>query len=424
MPSASTGYLHFQPALRGHYPAGNPVRIRDCRATVWGETRLESRYPLAHPGVIPRGGHPRTPRKGPDRKAGPYVTASRFPFRSPVSTISALAVVALALTSCSAGDVGDSAGKPAPHETTGAYPVTLANCGREITIDEPIESAVALNQGITEILLSMGLDDRVAGTGTWTDPVRENLAEANADIPRLSDDNPSFETVLGAEPDFVAASFHNTLDDTGSGSFDQYAELGVPAYLASTECSKANFDGDGARENKLSMDAIYRDVRDLGVLFDEVEAGEALITELESRVKAASAHKAAPGTTAAFWFANSEAPYMAGGVGAPQIIADALGVENAFADSDLEWPQIGWEAIAAQDPDVLVIGDLTRKSETAESAKAKIEFLESHPVASQLRAVKEKRYIALPGADLNPSIRTVDGIETVAAKLAEFGLLG
>ncbi len=60
---------------------------------------------------------------------------------------------------------------------------TVHNCGRDVVIDAPPARAVSLNQGSTEILLSLGLADRVVGTATWTDPVRADLAAANARVP-------------------------------------------------------------------------------------------------------------------------------------------------------------------------------------------------------------------------------------------------
>ena len=39
-----------------------------------------------------------------------------------------------------------------------------------------------------------------------------------------------------------------------------------------------------------------------------------------------------------------------------------------------------------------------------------------------MTAVKEKRYILLAGAELNPSIRTVDAVEKVAQGLRDLGL--
>lgn len=332
-------------------------------------------------------------------------------------TIGAALAASLLLTSCGT-DGGDTTTADSPD----GYPIVVENCGREVRVEQPIEDAVALNQGITEILLSMGLEDRIVGTATWTDPIRDNLAQANEGIPRLAENNASLETVLATDPDFVAASFHNTLDETGSGSFEQYAEFGIPAYLAHTECTKSNFDGDGGRDRKLTMDDIYTDIRELAKMFDVEDKGEELVSELTDRMTKASDVKAKDGVTAAFWFANSEAPYLAGGVGAPQIMADELGITNVFEDDDQEWPQISWEAIAAENPDILVIGDLTRESQTAETAKAKIEHLESNPVTREMDAVKNKRYVIVAGADMNPSIRTVDGVEKIAEALREFGL--
>lgn len=328
-----------------------------------------------------------------------------------------LAVTGLFLASCGADN------DTTENSSSEGYPISIDNCGREVTVDEPIERAVSLNQGITEILLAMGQEDRVVGSATWTDPVREDLADANDDIPRLAENNASLETVLAEDPDFVAASFYNTLSETGSGSPEQYEDLGVPVYLAYTECTKSSYaNTDGARDEQLTWDSIYHDISDLGTLFDVQDDSTALIDELEQRVADASEASAAPDTTVAFWFADSEAPYMAGGVGAPQLIADSLELTNVFADSTEEWPQMSWEAIAAEDPDVLVIGDLTRDSVTAESAEAKIEYLKNHPVASQMTAVQEERFVLVAGADMNPSIRTVDGIEKVSEGLEEFNL--
>lgn len=69
-----------------------------------------------------------------------------------------------------------------------------------------------------------------------------------------------------------------------------------------------------------------------------------------------------------------------------------------------------------------MIGDLTRKQQTAETAQAKIHFLETNPATRNLTAVKKKRYVLLSGQAMNPSIRTVEGIEKVAAGLRDFGL--
>ena len=71
---------------------------------------------------------------------------------------------------------------------------------------------------------------------------------------------------------------------------------------------------------------------------------------------------------------------------------------------------------------MIVVGDLTRKSQTAETAEAKIAYLESNPVTREMTAVREKRFISVSGADMNPSLRTVYGVQKVADGLNELGM--
>lgn len=328
-----------------------------------------------------------------------------------------LACTTLALTACgsSAGSVGG--------DVAAGYPVTIETCHGDVTVADRPERIASLNQGTTEILLSLGLADRMAGTAGWTDPILSGLESANAEVERLADTKPSLEVVLDAEPDIVTASFTGTLTDGGVASAEQLeVDYGLPAYLSAAECGKVEEGNtDGARVGTLRIDDIYTEVRQLAELTDTVAEGEALVAELTDRM-AAAAQQVTPGISVMYWFANSESPYMAGCCGGPGIVSRALGLENVFVEQTAEWPQINWEVVAAADPDVLVIGDLTRKSQTAETAAAKIAFLESNPVTRQMTAVREKRYITLAGAELNPSIRTVDAVEKVAAGLRELGL--
>ena len=299
----------------------------------------------------------------------------------------------------------------------------IENCGEQVTVEETPERIVSLNQGSTEILLALGLGERIVGTATWTDPVLEEFAEQNATIPRLADNEPSLEAVLDTEPDFVTASFRNTLGEGGVAERDQFHELGVGTYLSPADCvGKVADSGDGERETPFTEDLLFREITELARIMDAEEAGEELVADLQDRLDGA-ARVDASGVSAMYWFANSESPYMAGCCGAPGLISTALNLENVFDDTTQEWPQINWEVVAERDPDVIVVGDLTRKSQTAETADAKIAYLESNPVTREMTAVREGRFIAITGAEMNPSLRTVYGVETVSEGLVELGLV-
>ncbi|GGS79048.1 ABC transporter substrate-binding protein [Streptomyces griseoviridis] len=335
-----------------------------------------------------------------------------------------LCVSLLLLTACGTSGAAGPSGAKGTAASAG-YPVTIENCGHRVTLEAPPEHAVSLNQGSTEILLSLGLAGRLAGTATWTDPVMKGLEKANAQVPRLADNNPSFEKVLDAGPDFVTASFVSTLGTGGVATRQQFEKLGVPTYVSPSDCSAGKDNdsgGDGSRSTPLTLDTVYREIRDLAHAFGVDERGDALVARLRERVRTATEGLDASGVSLMYWFANSQSPYLAGCCGAPGAITRAVGARNVFSGTHDEWPQINWETVADRDPDAIVLGDLSRKSQTAETAAAKIRFLETNPATRHLTAVREKRYILLSGQAMNPSVRTVEGVERVAAGLRDLGL--
>ncbi|WP_143965550.1 ABC transporter substrate-binding protein [Gordonia zhaorongruii] len=336
------------------------------------------------------------------------------PHRSLIGA-TALFASAVVLAGCGA--------EPEPGSTSSAESVTVENCGEHATLDAPPQRIVSLNQGTTEVLLSLGLADRMAGTATWTDPILGSLKTENERVKRISDNWPSFESVLAEEPDFVTASFTSTLGKGGTAPRERFDEMGVPTYVAPSDCEgKKATGGDGSRTEPVTLDLIYREISELGRLTGTTDRADTVIADLKKRARKAADSVNANGTSVLYWFSDAESPYIAGCCGAPGVITEALGLENVFDDTTDEWPQINWEVAASRNPQVLVIGDLTRDIQSGESAEGKIEFLESNPVTREMDAVKNKRYIIATGAEMNPSLRTVYGIENVADGLKRLGL--
>ncbi|MEV7899874.1 ABC transporter substrate-binding protein [Streptomyces cyaneofuscatus] len=341
---------------------------------------------------------------------------------APIRTAALFAVGVVLLAACGGGTTS-SAGEGGGDKAAG-FPLTLKNCGRTVTVKAPPQRAVSVDQGSTEILLSLGLADRLAATATWSDPVMKGLEKANEGVERISENRPSSEKVLDKEPDFLSASFASTLAKGGVAPREQFEKLGVPTYISPADCvGKDNSGGgDGARTAPLTMDSVYTEVRELSRVFGVPERGDALVKKLQARVAKATDGINGSKASLLYWFSDSKAPYLAGCCGAPGVITRELGAKNVFDDTHDEWPQISWETVADRNPDVLVIGDLSRTMQTAESAEKKIEFLESNPVTRTMDAVKNRRYVLLSGQAMNPTIRTVEGLERVAAGLRDFGL--
>ncbi|OUZ07555.1 ABC transporter substrate-binding protein [Aeromicrobium sp. PE09-221] len=313
---------------------------------------------------------------------------------------------------------GSTADTSGDDSTAEGYPITVENCDREVTIDAPIERAVVINQPATELVLSLGLADRIESAGVSDTQVIDAVEEDFEKIDKFDEEFPALERVLDVEPDFVYSTFAFTFTAEGIGDQERFDELGVPTYQSPSECGGQ----DAEQTTELRLDDMYEEIGDIAELFDVQDAGDELVSELRGRAEAATDDLGADDVSLAWWYSSTRAPYMAGCCGAPALMTRAVGATNAFEDQRQLWPEIGWESILDRDPDVLVLADLER-GDDGDSAEAKIAFLESDPVASQLTAVKERRYIVLGGTTMDPSIRNVDGIEQIAEGLRDLGLV-
>lgn len=305
----------------------------------------------------------------------------------------------------------------APGRTS--YPFTLENCGVQVTFDRAPDRAASLYQASTEILLSLGLADRMVGTSTWFDPVLPNLTADNAKVPRLADNDPSLEAVLATEPDIVTSASAHTFTPAVVAERSRFAQLGIPTYQSPSVCTGATVDGETVtRTAPLEVDTLFQEITELARIFDVQERGAQLVDQLRGRLRTATeSAKTSPEPTVAFWFSGIKTPYIAGCCSAPGMYAREVGARNVFADQREDWPEISWEAVVAADPEVLVLADLSRKRIDGDALTTKIEFLETNPATRQMRAVRNKRYVVMTGSELDPGIREIDAIEKLATGL-------
>lgn len=344
-----------------------------------------------------------------------------LPLRRPpiVFTLAAL----ISLSACGASEPVEAvpaAGTLTAGEGTTTYPLTMDNCGEDVTVTAPPRRVVSLDQGSTEILLSLGLADHLVGTASWTDPVLPSLAAANDGVPRLADNAPTYEVVLDTDPDFVTASFGRHYATGGVATRERFSSTRIATYLSPTDCEDGvSVNGGGQRTTPLTMESVYSEIRQLAEVFDVSERGKQLIGALETRRQEALRDVDANGATVAFWFADTKSPYVAGGLGAANLLTTDVGATNVFADLSDDWPAVGWETLVERDPQFLVLGDLTRDRFPGDKLTDKQTFLAGDPLTATMTAVREKSYIALHGAEMNPSIRTVDGLEKIASALRE-----
>lgn len=304
-----------------------------------------------------------------------------------------------------------------------AGPVALNNCGRQYRYPVVPERVLVYANPALENLLALGLAQRIVGiigydyardTAPSPAPARwgKVLSQLSATAP------PAGESLLLLNPDFIYSASYYWFNSPETANRDRLAEWGIATYLSPNVCGGQQ----SAASSSASFDGIFAELRDIARIFAVSRDAETLIQHLQTQLRDLGLQAAAlPHRRILWWYAGTQTPYVAGCCGAPALLTRQVGSENLFGDLPELWPTVSWETIAARDPDLIVLGDLPRGG-LGDSAKDKIHFLEHHPLTASLRAVRQKRYVILPGYDLDPSVRTVAALHRLITGLQQQAL--
>lgn len=302
------------------------------------------------------------------------------------------------------------------------YPLQLQNCGYTLKFDKAPASAVTIGQAGTEMLYALGLGDKVAGTSLWFNAVQPRFKAVNDKVPRLADNDPSFESVIGKRPALVVSQFEWMVGKEGVvGTREQFHDLRIATYAMPSDCEgKNNLSGaDGTRTAAYDVNALYKSVQQLAQIFDVEARGKAVVDDLKQRQARAVAELKSSrlqNLSAALWFSSADLaidPYMAGQKGVAGYMLQTLGLRNIVTSAE-EWPTVGWETIAKANPSILIIARMDRRRFPADDYQKKLEFLKKDPVTQHMDAVKNNRIVIVDGDALQGSIRMVDGMEQIA----------
>jgi len=280
----------------------------------------------------------------------------------------------------------------------------------DATLDAPPERIVTIKSSATEMVLSLGAGDRLVGTAFADGPVPTDLISAAAEVPVLAEKNPSTEAVLDLEPDLLYAGWESNLSADGAGERQMFQDLGVATYVSPSACK-----GAVHRPERMTFDLVFDEISEVGHMLGEDEAAAELVAGQRAELDAVVPSRA--GLSALWYSSGEDVPYVGAGIGAPQMIMDAVGLQNVAADVQDTWTSLGWEAVAEANPDVIVLVDAAWN--TAEHKRA---TLEQNPVTASLPAVQDERYLVIPFPATEAGVRNVPAVTDLAQQLAELGV--
>jgi len=288
-----------------------------------------------------------------------------------------------------------------------AQPVTVKSCDRDVTFDAPPTRAISNDVNLTEMMLVLGLRDRMVGyTGIsgWK-TLDAEMREGVAELPELSAKYPTKEVLAGAEPDFFFAGWNYGMKVGGEVTPDTLAPFGIKTYELTESCIHIG------PKAKSSMDDMYTDILNLGRIFGTEAKAEGLVAGWKARLAEVTAGVDRSAPLRVFVYdSGEEAPFTAGGYAMPTALIEAAGGVNIMSDLEKSWAEIGWEPVIERNPQVVVIvnyGDVT--------AEQKIGFMKTNPAFAEIDAVKNDRFVVLEYVEATPGPRNIKAVEKLVA---------
>ncbi|TQL67630.1 iron complex transport system substrate-binding protein [Nocardioides albertanoniae] len=333
--------------------------------------------------------------------------------RARLTALAVLALGATVLTACGADSDNDGAAGAA-----GAGAISVENCGEKVSVDKPVTELYAYDGGIISIALAVGARDELAGvTGIARDQEVLELAypqDRVDDLKVVGDKVPTLETVLALDPQLMFAGWGYGFSESRNLVPQSVEEHGIETYLLSETCRQ----DDGARGTMDAWTALRTDLLNIGTLTGHEQTAKKTVADIEERRDALERAPQPEKKPTAFLFdSGTDAVFTSGSFGGPQAIFDSAGVTNATADVEDTWTEVGWERLAAADPDVIYFVDYP-----GQSYAEKVKVLEANPASRDLTAVKEKRFVNLPYAMWVSGPLNIDAAEWVRRSLERFGL--
>ncbi len=288
--------------------------------------------------------------------------------------------------------------------------IRLENCGTELRFVQTPRRALTINQNPTEVMLSLGLGERMVGTAYLDDAILEPLKAAYDRVPVIASKYPSREVVLGHGTDFIYAGFAGAFTDKTVGAREDLLKMGIRSYISPAFCG-------GSPSSRFEIDVIYDEILDIGRIFDVEERARTLVESMRRQIQNVreKVTTASPGKRVFLfdtWGTDENVPFTGACCGPFNLLIELAGGRNIFSDIPGRTSHVTWEAVIERDPEVIILDDAWWSP-----AQKKLEFLRASPALSGIKAVRESRFAVVPASGTVPGVRFASTVEDLAKAL-------
>ena len=284
----------------------------------------------------------------------------------------------------------DQGPKENPGQDSGQEAKTIVDpAGNEIELPEKIDSVVSLGPSTTEVLVELGIKDKIVATDTYSADV-EGL---DAELAKIDMMNLDAEELIALKPDIVLATGMVKKGDD-SDPLEQVGKAGITVvYIASSD----------------TIEGIYNDIDFLGKLLAAEDKGKEIVDNLKDKI---AEYKAIGDSiedkkTVYFEIGSEPSLYSFGKGGFINDMIELVGGENIFASKEDSWLTVSEEEIINENPDVIITNETYLEDPTG--------AIKNRSGWDAIKAVKDDQvYTVNNNASSRPNQNIVIALEEIA----------
>ena len=284
--------------------------------------------------------------------------------------------------------------------------VSVDSCNRTVSFDSSPQRAISNDVNLTEMMLVLGLSDKMVGyTGIsgWK-TLDEEMRLGVKQLPELSPKYPSKEVLVGADADFFFAGWNYGMKVGGDVTPETLKPFGINVYELTESCIHI------MTKKKVSMDDMYNDLLNLGLIFQIENRAKKLVDAYRSDLKKFTQKLESIPTKKVFVYDSGEdTPFTAGRYAMPTALIEAAGGINIMDDFQKSWGTVTWEEVIDRNPEIVVIVNYGKVT-----AEQKRKFMISNPAFANIDAVKNDRFVTLEYVEATPGPRNIKAIKKLA----------
>ena len=280
--------------------------------------------------------------------------------------------------------------------------------GQEVTakVDKVPTRAISMSQATTEMMLALGLEDKMVGTAMLEEEIYPPLKESYDKVKVLSDKWPSYETFMAEKPDFA------------TGWEVPFTKRGIPAERITSQ-NIPIFVPSSMQKTDADLETVFEDMKKYGEIFGAqedakiwIDAQKAMLESVQGKIKDLPKKKI-------FVYDSSDGQPFTAFKGYTTNILKLIGAENVMENAGVEktWAATSWESIVMADPEYIIIADYSSGVRNDDDFQQKVATIKGNPQLQNVTAVRENHFVKVKLSEITPGVRTVESLKRLAEEI-------